>query len=89
MLTPSVSVILFLFQLMVAEEESQKQQQYGMVQELLKQSNSLREELQNLRCLAKIKAEERGQKHRELVRAQVHLRTHAQWFSFDGPLVYF
>lgn len=57
---------------MVAEEASQKQQQYGMVQELLRQSNNLREELQNLRCLSKIKAEERGQKHRELLRAQVH-----------------
>lgn len=58
---------------MVAEEESQKQQQYGMVQELLRQSNNLREELQNLQCLRKIKAEERGQKHRELLRAQVHV----------------
>lgn len=57
---------------MVAEEESQKQQQYGMVEELLRQSKNLREELQNLRCLSKIKAEERGQKHRELLRAQVH-----------------
>lgn len=56
---------------MVAEEESQKQQQYGMVQELLRQSNNLREELHNLHCLTKIKAEERGQKHRELLRAQV------------------
>lgn len=86
----SVSVNFFLFQLMVAEEESQKQQQYGMVQELLRQSNNLREELQNLRCLTKIKAEERGQKHRELLRAQVHLtHTHKglvlmdRWYIFQ------
>lgn len=68
----SFVVNLFLFKLLVAEEESQKQQQYSMVQELLRESNNLREELQNLRCLTKIKAEERGQKHRELLRAQVH-----------------
>uniref|UniRef100_A0A3Q3E5G4 Coiled-coil domain containing 146 n=1 Tax=Labrus bergylta TaxID=56723 RepID=A0A3Q3E5G4_9LABR len=42
-----------------------KKQQYGMIQELLKESNCLREELHNLRCLTQIKAEERGQKHRE------------------------
>lgn len=68
---PSVALNLSLFQLLVAEEESQKQQHYGMVQELLRDSNNQREELQNLRCLTKIKAEERGQKHRELLRAQV------------------
>lgn len=61
---------------MVAEEESQKQQNYGMVQELLRESNDLREELQNLQCLTKIKAEERGQKHRDLLRAQVQFTSH-------------
>ncbi|XP_028306585.1 coiled-coil domain-containing protein 146 isoform X2 [Gouania willdenowi] len=60
----------FLKQLFVAEEQGQKEQQYGMIQELLKQSNRLREKLHNLRCLTQIKAEERGQKHRELLRAQ-------------------
>lgn len=62
----------------MAEKESQKKQQYGMVQELLRESNRLREELHNLKCLRQIKAEERGQKHRELlrteVRTQIHLR---------------
>lgn len=62
-------------QLSVAEEKSQKQQQYGMVQELLKESNHLREELHDLKCLRHIRAEERGRKHRELLRAQVHTRT--------------
>uniref|UniRef100_A0A8D3BFW8 Coiled-coil domain containing 146 n=1 Tax=Scophthalmus maximus TaxID=52904 RepID=A0A8D3BFW8_SCOMX len=56
--------------LSVAEEEGQKKQQYGMIQELLKESNHLREELHHLRCLTQIKAEERGQKHRELLRAE-------------------
>lgn len=50
-----------------------------MIQGLLRESNSLREELHNLRCLTQIKAEERGQKHRELLRAEVqykHTQTH-------------
>ncbi|KAF3705061.1 Coiled-coil domain-containing protein 146 [Channa argus] len=62
--------VSFEKQLLVAEEESQKKQQYGIIEELLKESNHLREELHNLRCLTKIKAEERGQKHRELLRAE-------------------
>ncbi|XP_023141559.2 coiled-coil domain-containing protein 146 [Amphiprion ocellaris] len=62
--------VSFQKQLPVAEEESQKKQQYGMIQELLRESNRLREELHNLRCLTQIKAEERGQKHRELLRAE-------------------
>ncbi|CAK6949912.1 coiled-coil domain-containing protein 146 [Scomber scombrus] len=57
-------------QLSVAEEESHKKQQYRMIQELLRESNCLREELHNLRCLTQIKAEERGQKHREQLRAE-------------------
>ncbi|KAM9846046.1 coiled-coil domain-containing protein 146 [Aulostomus maculatus] len=57
-------------QLWKAEEESQRKQRFGVIQELLRESNSLREELHNLRCLTQIKAEERGQKHRELLRAQ-------------------
>ncbi|XP_068163606.1 coiled-coil domain-containing protein 146 [Antennarius striatus] len=64
-------------QLSVAVEESQKKQQYGMIQGLLGESNSLREELHNLRCLTQIKAEERGQKHRELLRAE-QLNQHIQ-----------
>ncbi|XP_018540672.1 coiled-coil domain-containing protein 146 [Lates calcarifer] len=62
--------VSFEKQVSVAEEESQKKQQYGMIQELLRESNGLREELHNLRCLTQIKAEERGQKHRELLRAE-------------------
>ncbi|XP_040886163.1 coiled-coil domain-containing protein 146 [Toxotes jaculatrix] len=62
--------VSFEKQLLMAEEESQKKQQYGMIQELLRESNHLREELHNLRCLTQIKAEERGQKHRELLRAE-------------------
>ncbi|XP_034718803.1 coiled-coil domain-containing protein 146 isoform X1 [Etheostoma cragini] len=57
-------------QLSVSEEESQKMQQYGMIQGLLRESNCLREELHNLRCLTRIKVEERGQKHHELLRAE-------------------
>ncbi|XP_068442723.1 coiled-coil domain-containing protein 146 isoform X2 [Clinocottus analis] len=56
----------------VAEEESQKMQQYGMIQGLLRESNCLRQELHNLRCLTQIKVEERGQKHRELLRAELN-----------------
>ncbi|TNN50356.1 Coiled-coil domain-containing protein 146 [Liparis tanakae] len=62
--------VSFEKQLSVAEEESQKMQQYGMIQGLLRESNCLRQELHNLRCLTQIKVEERGQKHRELVRAE-------------------
>ncbi|XP_028250980.1 coiled-coil domain-containing protein 146 isoform X2 [Parambassis ranga] len=67
--------VSFEKQLSAAEEQSQKKQQYGVIQELLSVSNRLREELHNLRCLTQIKAEERGQKHRELLRAeQLHQR---------------
>ncbi|XP_049423271.1 coiled-coil domain-containing protein 146 isoform X3 [Epinephelus fuscoguttatus] len=69
--------VSFEKQLSVAGEESQRMQQYGMIQELLRESNSLREELHNLRCLTQIKAEERGQKHRELLRAE-QLNQHIQ-----------
>ncbi|XP_026219495.1 coiled-coil domain-containing protein 146 [Anabas testudineus] len=69
--------VSFEKQLLVAEEEGQKKQQYGIIQELLKESNRLREELHNLRCLTQIKAEERGQKHRELLRAE-QLNQHIQ-----------
>ncbi|XP_034052521.1 coiled-coil domain-containing protein 146 isoform X2 [Gymnodraco acuticeps] len=57
-------------QLSVAEEESQKTQQSGLIQDLLRESNRLREELHNLSCLTQIKVEERGQKHRDLLRAE-------------------
>ncbi|XP_038594903.1 coiled-coil domain-containing protein 146 [Micropterus salmoides] len=69
--------VSFEKQLSVTEEESQKKQQYGMIQGLLRESNCLREELHNLRCLTQIKAEERGQKHRELLRAE-QLNQHFQ-----------
>ncbi|XP_059182106.1 coiled-coil domain-containing protein 146 [Centropristis striata] len=69
--------VRFEKQLSAAEEESQKMQQYGMIQGLLRESNCLREELHNLRCLTQIKAEERGQKHRELLRAE-QLNQHIQ-----------
>lgn len=51
--------------------QQQQQQQHGTIQELVTESNSLREELHNLGCLRQIKAEERAKKHRELLRAQV------------------
>ncbi|XP_037316692.2 coiled-coil domain-containing protein 146 [Pungitius pungitius] len=60
----------FRNELSVAEEESQKVQQCGMIQGLLSESNRLREELHNLRCLTRIKVDERGQKHREMLRAE-------------------
>lgn len=72
-------------QLSVAEKESQKMQQYGVIQGLLRESNCLREELHNLRCLTRIKVEERGQKHRELLRAEVqykHTHTHTHTGTF-------
>ncbi|KAM6895690.1 coiled-coil domain-containing protein 146 [Xenentodon cancila] len=69
--------ISFEKKLSVAEEEGQKKQQYRMIEELLSESNHLREELHDLRCLRHIRAEERGQKHRELLRAQ-QLSEHIQ-----------
>ncbi|XP_061662737.1 coiled-coil domain-containing protein 146 [Syngnathoides biaculeatus] len=57
-------------QLSRAEKVSQKQQPSGIIQELLRESDSLREELHHLRCLTYIKADERGQKHREMLRAK-------------------
>ncbi|XP_061570455.1 coiled-coil domain-containing protein 146 [Cololabis saira] len=63
--------------LSVDKEEGQRRQQYGMIQELQRQSNRLREELHDLKCLRYIRAEERGQKHRELLRAQ-QLSKHIQ-----------
>uniref|UniRef100_UPI0037E79539 coiled-coil domain-containing protein 146 n=1 Tax=Semicossyphus pulcher TaxID=241346 RepID=UPI0037E79539 len=69
--------VSFEKQLSEAEEGSRKKQQYGMIQELLRESNCLREELHNLRCLTQIKAEERGQKHRERLRAE-QLNQHIQ-----------
>uniref|UniRef100_A0A3Q3RYK6 Coiled-coil domain containing 146 n=1 Tax=Mastacembelus armatus TaxID=205130 RepID=A0A3Q3RYK6_9TELE len=78
--------VSFEKQLSVAEEESQKKQQYGMIQELLRESNYLREELHNLRCLTQIKAEERGQKHRELLRAE-QLNQHIQYELREKDLI--
>ncbi|XP_023206239.1 coiled-coil domain-containing protein 146 [Xiphophorus maculatus] len=54
----------------MAEEEKQKKRQNGVIQELLRESNHLREELHNLRCLRQIKAEERSKKHRERLKAE-------------------
>lgn len=68
----SILVLFFFLQQLASEKESQKRHQYGVIAELLRESNHLREELHNFRCLAQIKAEERGQKHRELLRAEVH-----------------
>uniref|UniRef100_A0A3P8N8Q0 Coiled-coil domain containing 146 n=1 Tax=Astatotilapia calliptera TaxID=8154 RepID=A0A3P8N8Q0_ASTCA len=62
--------VSFEKQLLAAEEESERKQQYRVIQELLSDSNRLREEVHNLRCLTQIKAEERGQKHRELLRVE-------------------
>ncbi|KAJ4924657.1 hypothetical protein JOQ06_003609, partial [Pogonophryne albipinna] len=50
--------------------KSRKTQQSGLIQDLLRESNRLREELHNLSCLTQIKVEERGQKHRDLLRAE-------------------
>uniref|UniRef100_UPI003AACF16D coiled-coil domain-containing protein 146 n=1 Tax=Centroberyx gerrardi TaxID=166262 RepID=UPI003AACF16D len=54
----------------VAEEESLKEQQESTVQELLGESNRLREELQNLIHLTQIKVDERDRKHWEMLRAE-------------------
>ncbi|XP_076009275.1 coiled-coil domain-containing protein 146 [Genypterus blacodes] len=62
--------ISFEKQQSVADQETKKTQQNWTIQELLRESNRFREELHNLRCLTQIKAEERGQKHRELLRAE-------------------
>lgn len=70
---------------MAAEEESERKQQYRVIQELLSDSNRLREEVHNLRCLTQIKAEERGQKHRELLRVEVKFKPtdmHTDLFTF-------
>ncbi|XP_034529312.1 coiled-coil domain-containing protein 146 isoform X2 [Notolabrus celidotus] len=64
--------VSFEKQLSGAEEESRNEQQHGVIQELLRESNCLREELHSLRCLTQIKAEERGQKHRERLRAELN-----------------
>nr|XP_020455145.1 coiled-coil domain-containing protein 146 isoform X2 [Monopterus albus] len=78
--------VCFEKQLSIAKEKSQKKQQYEMIQELLKESNRLREELHNLRCLTQIKAEERGQKHRELLRAE-QLNQHIQYELWEKDLI--
>ncbi|XP_029017231.1 coiled-coil domain-containing protein 146 [Betta splendens] len=62
--------VSFEKQKLASEKESQKKQQFGIIQELLKESDRLRKELHNLRCLTQIKVEERGKKHRELLRAE-------------------
>ncbi|XP_033845165.1 coiled-coil domain-containing protein 146 [Periophthalmus magnuspinnatus] len=62
--------VSFEKQQLTSAEESHKRQQYVAVEDLLRESNSLREKLHNLRCLTQIKAEERGQKHREMLRAE-------------------
>ncbi|XP_035763607.1 coiled-coil domain-containing protein 146 [Neolamprologus brichardi] len=54
----------------ICAKESERKQLYWVIQELLSDSNRLREEVHNLRCLMQIKAEERGQKHRELLRVE-------------------
>ncbi|XP_077356117.1 coiled-coil domain-containing protein 146 [Festucalex cinctus] len=64
-------------QLSRADKASQKQLQSGIIQELLRESDGLREELHHLRCLTYIKAEERGQKHREMLRAE-QMKQHIQ-----------
>ncbi|XP_074482320.1 coiled-coil domain-containing protein 146 isoform X3 [Sebastes fasciatus] len=78
--------VSFEKQLSVAEKESQKMQQYGVIQGLLRESNCLREELHNLRCLTRIKVEERGQKHRELLRAE-QLNQHIQEELLEKDLI--
>lgn len=51
--------------------------------DLLMESDGLRQELHTFRCLTQIKAEERSQKHRELLRAQVHHITHSHTVKPD------
>nr|XP_057934599.1 coiled-coil domain-containing protein 146 isoform X4 [Doryrhamphus excisus] len=73
--------VSFEKQLSKSKEASQKQQQYGIIQELMRESDGLREELHHLRCLTYIKAEERGHKHREMIRAEQmnqHIRQELQ-----------
>ncbi|XP_061770288.1 coiled-coil domain-containing protein 146 [Nerophis ophidion] len=73
--------VSFEKQLSRSNKASQKQQQYGIIQELLRESDGLREELHHLRRLTYIKAEERGHKHREMLRAQQmnqHIRQEVQ-----------
>ncbi|XP_054655958.1 coiled-coil domain-containing protein 146 [Dunckerocampus dactyliophorus] len=73
--------VSFEKQLPKSKEASQKQQQYGIIQELLRESDGLRQELHHLRCLTYIKAEERGHKHREMIRAEQmnqHIRQELQ-----------
>ncbi|XP_016519953.1 coiled-coil domain-containing protein 146 isoform X1 [Poecilia formosa] len=57
-------------QVSTAEEENQKKHQNGVIQELLRESNHLRDELLSLRCLTQIKAEERSKKNRERLKAE-------------------
>lgn len=65
--------VLVPIQLLDPQEgtRQQQQQQHETIQELLRESTSLREELHNLGCLRQIKAEERAKKHRELLLTQV------------------
>lgn len=78
--------VSFEKQQLASEKESQKRHQYGVIAELLRESNHLREELHNFRCLAQIKAEERGQKHRELLRAE-HMNLHIDQELKDKELI--
>ncbi|XP_072311010.1 coiled-coil domain-containing protein 146 [Eucyclogobius newberryi] len=55
---------------LASEEESHKRRQYAAIGDSVRKSNSRRKELHELRCLTQIKAEERGQKHREMLRAE-------------------
>uniref|UniRef100_A0A3P9LCV8 Coiled-coil domain containing 146 n=1 Tax=Oryzias latipes TaxID=8090 RepID=A0A3P9LCV8_ORYLA len=57
-------------QLSLTEVESQKKQQFEIIQELQKDSMRLRQELHQLRCLTLMKAEQKGREHRELLRAK-------------------
>ncbi|XP_024141615.1 coiled-coil domain-containing protein 146 isoform X1 [Oryzias melastigma] len=57
-------------QLSLSEVESQKKQQFEIIQELQKESMRLRQELHQLRCQILVKAEQKGREHRELLRAK-------------------
>ncbi|RVE56761.1 hypothetical protein OJAV_G00224750 [Oryzias javanicus] len=57
-------------QLSLTEVESQKKQQFEIIQELQKESMRLRQELHQLRCQILMKAEQKGREHRELLRAK-------------------
>ncbi|XP_077450586.1 coiled-coil domain-containing protein 146 isoform X1 [Stigmatopora argus] len=65
---------------------SQIQRQSEIIQELSRESDTLREELHHLQCLTYIKADERGRKHREMLRAE-QMKRHVEQELREKELV--